>query len=119
MTAGVGIEILKMIQNSKDLIQKLSDNTAYFRSKMVEAGFNIREGVHPVVPVMFGDAILAGKVAKKMVEEEGIYVIAFSFPVVPKNEARIRVQISAGHNKEHLDKAIASFIKVGKELEII
>lgn len=119
MTAGVGIEILKMIQNSKDLIKKLSDNTAYFRNKMVEAGFDIRPGVHPVVPVMFGDAILASKVAKKMIEEEGIYVIAFSFPVVPKNEARIRVQISAGHNKEHLDKAIASFIKVGKELEII
>ena len=119
MTAAVGIEILQMIKDSKGLIKKLADNTAYFRNKMVEAGFDIREGVHPVVPVMFGDAILASKVAKMMVEEEGIYVIAFSFPVVPKNEARIRVQISAAHSKEHLDSAIAAFIKVGKKLNII
>ena len=119
MVAAVGIEILDMISSSKNLIKKLADNTTYFRSKMVEAGFDIRSGVHPVVPVMFGDAILASKVAKMMIEEEGIYVIAFSFPVVPKNEARIRVQISAAHSKEHLDSAIAAFIKVGQKLKII
>ena len=119
MVAAVGIEIMDMINKSKTLIKKLSDNTAYFREKMVEAGFNIRPGIHPVVPVMFGDALLANKVAKAMIEEEGIYVIAFSFPVVPKNEARIRVQISAAHEKEHLDQAIAAFIKVGKKLKVI
>jgi len=119
MVSAVGIEIIEMIEKSKSLIKKLADNTAYFRSKMVEAGFDIRPSIHPVVAVMFGDAILASKVAKMMIEEEGIYVIAFSFPVVPKNEARIRVQISAAHEKEHLDQAISSFIKVGKKLQII
>ncbi len=116
MTAVVGSEILKIIKESKSLIKKLSDNTIYFREKMVAAGFDIRPSTHPVVAVMFGDAILAGKIAKKMIEEEGIYVIAFSFPVVPKNEARIRVQISAAHEREHLDKAIAAFIKVRNSL---
>lgn len=119
--AASGIEILDMISQSKTLIKKLADNTAYFREKMVAAGFNVRDknGVHPVVPVMLGDAILAGKFAKMMIEEESIYVIAFSFPVVPKNEARIRVQISAAHDQEHLDRAIAAFIKVGKKLNVI
>ena len=89
--------------------------------KMVAAGFNVRDknAVHPVVPVMLGDALLASKFAKAMVEEESIYVVAFSFPVVPKNEARIRVQISAAHEKEHLDRAIAAFIKVGKNLGVV
>ncbi len=119
--AATGIEILDMISQSKNLIKKLADNTAYFRKKMVEAGFNVRDknAVHPVVPVMLGDAVLASKFAKMMIEEEGIYVIAFSFPVVPKNEARIRVQISAAHEKEHLDLAIAAFIKVAKKLNVI
>ncbi|MBU6141119.1 MAG: glycine C-acetyltransferase [Proteobacteria bacterium] len=119
--AAVGIEILDMISHSKTLIKKLADNTAYFRKKMVEAGFNVRDknGVHPVVPVMLGDALLASKFAKTMIEEEGIYVIAFSFPVVPKNEARIRVQISAAHERDHLDRAIHAFVKVGKKLNVI
>lgn len=119
--AAVGIEVLEMISQSKTLIRKLADNTAYFREKMVAAGFNVRDknGVHPVVPVMLGDAILASKFAKKMIEEESIYVIAFSFPVVPKNEARIRVQISAAHDKDQLDRAIAAFVRVGKELAVI
>lgn len=119
--AAVGIEILDMISDSKILIKKLADNTAYFRKKMVAAGFNVRDknGVHPVVPVMLGDALLASKFAKMMVEEESIYVIAFSFPVVPAGEARIRVQISAAHEKEHLDLAIAAFTKVGKKLGVI
>ncbi len=118
--AAVGIEIIDMISSSKNLIEKLAHNTAYFREKMVEAGFDVRDkdGVHPVVPVMLGDALLASKVAADMIAE-GIYVIAFSFPVVPKNEARIRVQISAAHEKHHLDQAIAAFIKVGKEHKII
>lgn len=119
MTAAVGIEILKTIQGSKDLIKQSAENTAYFRQKMQEAGFDIRPSVHPVVAVMFGDAILANKIAKAMIEEEGIYVIAFSFPVVPKGEARIRVQISAAHQKEHLDKAIAAFTRVGKKMGVI
>lgn len=121
MTAATGIEILNMISASKDLIKKSAENTAYFREKMLAAGFDLRDekAIHPVVPVMLHDAILASKFAKKMIEEESIYVIAFSFPVVPKNEARIRVQISAAHTKEHLDAAIAAFIKVGRELKVI
>ncbi len=121
MVAAIGIETLEMIEKSKVLLKKLADNTAYFRREMVAAGFDVRDknGVHPVVPVMLGDALLASKFAKIMIEEEGIYVIAFSFPVVPKNEARIRVQISAAHEKEHLDRAIAAFIKVGKKLQVI
>lgn len=115
----VAIAIIDNLKNSKDLIKKLADNTSYFRSKMVEAGFNIRPGIHPVAPVMLGDAKLASAIAKDLIENEGIYVIAFSFPVVPKNEARIRVQISASHTKEHLDKAISAFIKVGKKHGVI
>lgn len=117
--AAVASEILNMIKKSPDLIKKLEENTKYFRSKMVEAGFDIRKGIHPVAPVMLGDAKLAAAVAKDLVEEEGIYVIAFSFPVVPKGEARIRVQLSAAHTKEHLDKAIKAFIKVGKNHGVI
>lgn len=117
----VGIEIIKMLEESKELINKISDNTKYFREKMVEAGFDVRDknGVHPVVPVMLNDAVLASKFAKKMIEEQGIYVIAFSFPVVPKNEARIRVQISSCHERHHLEKAIQAFVTVGKELGVI
>ena len=117
--AAVAIEILDMIKKSPDLIKKLAENTHYFRSKMLDAGFDVRPGIHPVAPIMLGDAILASNMAKDLIEEEGIYVIAFSFPVVPKNEARIRVQISAAHTKEHLDQAIAAFIKVGKKHGVI
>ncbi len=121
MVAAVGIEIIDMISKSKILIKKVADNTAYFRKKMLEAGFDLRDkdAIHPVVPVMLHDALLASKFAKMMVEEEGIYVIAFSFPVVPKNEARIRVQISAAHEREQLDKAISAFTRVGKTLGVI
>lgn len=119
MVSAVGVEILDMISKSKGLIKKLADNTTYFRQRMNEAGFDIRPSTHPVVAVMFGDAELAAKIAKAMIEEENIYVIAFSFPVVPKNEARIRVQISAAHEKEHLDRAITAFIKVGKKFGVI
>jgi glycine C-acetyltransferase len=121
IVASVGIEIIDMISQSKFLIKKLADNTLYFRKKIIEAGFTIHDptGIHPVVPIMLGDAVLASKFAKMMIEEEGIYVIAFSFPVVPKNSARIRVQISASHEREHLDNAINAFIKVGKKLNVI
>lgn len=117
--AAVALEILNMLKTSKDLIAKLAENTKYFRSKMVEAGFDIRKGIHPVAPVMLYDAKLASAMAKDLIEEEGIYVVAFSFPVVPKNEARIRVQISAAHSKDHLDKAIAAFIRVGKKHRVL
>ncbi len=119
MTAAIGIEIINMIKSSNELIKKLDNNTQYFRQKMGEAGFDIRKSTHPVVAVMFYDEILAANFAKLMIEEEDIYVIAFSFPVVPKNEARIRVQISAAHTQEHLDRAISSFIKIGKKLKVI
>ena len=85
---------------------------------MSEVGFDIKDGVHPIVPVMLYDAKLAGEMADKLLEE-GIYVIGFSFPVVPKDEARIRVQISAAHSMEDLDKAINAFVKVGKELKVL
>ena len=121
MVAATGSEIINMISQSKSLIKKLADNTTYFRKKMLEAGFDLRDpkAIHPVVPVMLHDAVLASKFAKMMIEEEGIYVIAFSFPVVPKGEARIRVQISAAHEKEHLDEAISAFVRVGKKLGVV
>tara|TARA_B100001741_G_C16555117_1_gene602120 strand:- start:13588 stop:14778 length:1191 start_codon:yes stop_codon:yes gene_type:complete len=115
---GSAIEVLDIISNSTDLRDKLESNTSYFRSKMTEAGFEIKDGVHPIVPVMLYDAKTSQKMADKLLEE-GIYVIGFFFPVVPKEQARIRVQISAAHNKEHLDRAISAFTKVGKEMKII
>ncbi|MBT4922475.1 MAG: glycine C-acetyltransferase [Rickettsiales bacterium] len=117
--AASSLEVLNIIEESKGLIKTLADNTMYFRNKMVEAGFDIRPGIHPVVPVMLYDAKLASNIATELIEEEGIYVIAFSFPVVPNDEARIRVQISAAHTKDHLDRAIASFIRVGKKYNVL
>ena len=115
---GSAIAVLDILKNSTDLKDKLEKNTIYFRSKMEEAGFDIKHGVHPIVPVMLYDAKLSQKMSN-MLLNEGIYVIGFFFPVVPKGQARIRVQISAAHEKEHLDQAINAFIKVGKELKII
>ena len=115
---GSSIEVLDILSNSTELRDKLESNTSYFRSKMTEAGFDIKEGVHPIVPVMLYDAKTSQIMADKLLEE-GIYVIGFFFPVVPKEQARIRVQVSAAHTKEHLDKAIAAFTKVGKEMKII
>ena len=94
------------------------NNALYFREGMTKAGFDIKPGVHPIVPVMLYDAKLSQTMASKLLEE-GIYVIGFFYPVVPKDKARIRVQVSAGHTKAHLDKAIAAFTKVGKELGVI
>ena len=112
------IECLNMISNSTKLRDVLEKNTMYFRTQMENANFNIKKGVHPIVPIMLGDAILAKNMASELLNE-GIYVIGFSFPVVPKNEARIRVQISAGHTKKQLDKSIEAFIKVGRKYKII
>ena len=115
---GAAIEVIDMLNETTDLRDKLEENTQYFRSKMTEAGFDIKKGVHPIVPVMIYDAKKSQVMANKLLEE-GIYVIGFFFPVVPKELARIRVQISAGHTREHLDKAIAAFTKVGRELQLI
>jgi glycine C-acetyltransferase len=104
--------------SNTDLRDKLENNTIYFRSKMTSAGFDIKNGVHPIVPIMLYDAVLAQQMAA-MLLDEGIYVIGFFFPVVPKGEARIRVQISAGMEKIEIDKAIKSFTKVGKKLKVI
>lgn len=115
---GASIAVLDMLSETTELRDKLEDNTTYFRSKMTEAGFDIKPGTHPICPVMLYDPVLAQKFAARMLEE-GIYVIGFFYPVVPKTKDRIRVQISAAHSREHLDKAISAFIKVGKELGVI
>src|ERR1700722_11494433 len=115
---GASIPVLDMLSETTDLRDKLEKNTQYFRQKMTEAGFDIKPGVHPIVPVMLYDAKLAQEFAAKMLDE-GIYVIGFYYPVVPQGKARIRVQISAAHEVEHLDKAIAAFTKVGTALEVI
>ncbi|MBZ4189639.1 glycine C-acetyltransferase [Niabella beijingensis] len=115
---GGSIAVLDMLSSSTQLRDKLEFNTKYFREKMTAAGFDIKPGDHPIVPIMLYDAVLAADFAAKLLEE-GIYVIGFFFPVVPKGQARIRVQLSAGHESEHLDKAIAAFTKVGKELGVL
>lgn len=119
---GATIKCLDIISESTNLRDKLMDNTEYFRRKMTEAGFDIIPGIHPITPVMFSkfenSSELAVKFADRMLEE-GIYVIAFSFPVVPRKMDRIRVQISAGHSIEQIDKCLDTFIKIGKELKVI
>ncbi len=116
--AGASVAVLDMLSETTALRDKLESNTIYFREKMTAAGFDIKPGFHPIVPVMLYDAKLAQEFAAKMLDE-GIYVIGFYYPVVPQGKARIRVQISAGHEVAHLDKAIAAFTKVGKELGVI
>ncbi len=113
-----GMEVINMISSTTELRDKLEKNTIYFRKKMSFAGFDILQGVHPIVPIMLYDAAIAQTMATKLLEE-GIYVIGFYFPVVPKGKARIRVQISANMDRVHLDKAIHAFTKVGKNLKII
>lgn len=115
---GASIAVLDMLTETTELRDQLEFNTKYFRTKMTEAGFDIKPGDHPIVPIMLYDAVLAQKMAARLLEE-GIYVIGFFFPVVAKGQARIRVQLSAAHRQEHLDKAIAAFIKVGKELGVL
>ena len=115
---GGSIAVLNMLTETTVLRDKLESNTKYFRKKMTEAGFDIKPGDHPIVPIMLYDAVLAQKMAAKLLEE-GIYVIGFFFPVVAKGQARIRVQLSAAHEQHHLDKAIAAFTKIGKELGVL
>jgi len=115
---GASIAVLDMLTETTALRDKLEYNTRYFRNKITEAGFDIKPGDHPIVPVMLYDAVLAQKMAAQLLEE-GIYVIGFFYPVVAKGQARIRVQLSAAHEQAHLDKAIAAFIKAGKELGVL
>lgn len=113
-----GIACIDMLSETTKLRDRLEDNTIYFREKMTEAGFDIRPGIHPIVPIMLGDAQLAQDIAADLLEK-GIYVIGFSYPVVPKGEARIRVQISAAHSKGQLDKSIEEFEEIGKKYGVI
>jgi len=115
---GGSIAVLDMLTEKTELRDKLENNTKYFRKKMTEAGFDIKPGDHPIVPIMLYEAVLAQTMAAKLLEE-GIYVIGFFFPVVAKGQARIRVQLSAAHEQYHLDKAITAFTKIGKELGVI
>jgi glycine C-acetyltransferase len=115
---GASIAVLDMLSETTALRDKLEENTKYFRSKITEAGFDIKPGEHAIVPIMLYDAVLAQKMAEKLLDK-GIYVVGFFYPVVPKGQARIRVQISAGHDRHHLDKAIAAFTEVGKELGVL
>ena len=115
---GASIAVLDLLSETTELRDKLEKNTCYFREKMEAAGFDIKPGEHAIVPIMLYDAVLSQKMAEKLLER-GIYVIGFYYPVVPKGQARIRVQVSAGHQQEHLDQAIAAFIAVGKELGVI
>ena len=115
---GASIAVLDMLTETTELRDKLEFNTKYFRRKMTEAGFEIKPGDHPIVPIMLYDAVLAQNFAAKLLEE-GIYVIGFFFPVVPKGQARIRVQLSAAHEQKHLDKAVEGFTKVGIELGVL
>lgn len=115
---GASIAVLDLLSETTELRDRLESNTTYFREKMNAAGFDIKPGTHPIVPVMLYDAVLSQKMAEKLLAK-GIYVIGFYYPVVPKGQARIRVQISAGHDQEHLDRAIEAFIEVGKELGVI
>jgi len=115
---GASIAVFDMLSETTTLRDKLEANTKYFRQKMTDAGFDIKPGHHPIVPIMLYDAVLSQKFASRLLEE-GIYVIGFFFPVVAKGQARIRVQISAAHEQKHLDKAIEAFTKVGKELDVL
>jgi len=115
---GATLKVLEILTDSTHLRDKLEENTKYFRHEMAAAGFDIVPGSHPIVPIMLYDAQLAQDFAGKLLEE-GIYVIGFFYPVVPKGKARIRVQISAGHELDQIKKAIKAFVKVGKDLKVI
>lgn len=113
---GASIEVLDLLSETTELRDKLEENTTYFREQMSQAGFDIKEGSHPIVPIMLYDAKLAQKYAERLLEK-GIYVIGFYYPVVPKGEARIRVQLSAAHEQEHLDRAVKAFKEVKEEIQ--
>jgi glycine C-acetyltransferase len=116
--AGASIAVLDMLTETTELRDKLEYNTKYFREKMTAAGFDIKPGDHPIVPIMLYDAVVAQNFATRLLAED-IYVIGFFFPVVPKGQARIRVQLSAAHEQHHLDQAIEAFTKIGKELGVV
>jgi len=118
MIAASSIAVLDLLERDKSLQQQLHSNAAYFRQKMTERGFDLKPGEHPIIPVMLGDARLATKMAD-MLLQRGVYVVGFSFPVVPKGQARIRTQMSAGITREQLDQAIEAFTDVGRELNVI
>ena len=116
--AGASIAVFDLLDESSELRERVMRNARMFREGMMAAGFNIKDGIHPIVPIMIGDARLAQDMAAKLLDE-GIYVIGFSYPVVPKGQARIRVQLSAQHEREHVDQAIRAFSKVGRELGLV
>jgi glycine C-acetyltransferase len=115
---GAGLAAMRILNESTALRDRLEQNTRRFRDAMTQAGFAIVPGVHPIVPIMLGDARLAGETAARLLDE-GIYVIGFSFPVVPRGKARIRVQISAGHSPAQVDRAVAAFTKVGRAVGVL
>jgi glycine C-acetyltransferase len=116
--AATTLRVLDLVQDGDELRTRLSDNTQYFRHRMTDAGFEIVPGEHAIVPVMLGDAALAARFAERLLDH-GVYVIGFSFPVVPMGKARIRTQMSAGHDRAQIDRAIAAFETVGRELGVI
>ncbi|MCD6451779.1 MAG: glycine C-acetyltransferase [Acidobacteria bacterium] len=118
VVVAAGIAAIKMLKETGALRKKLMDNTRYFREELKRRGFKIKEGEHPIIPIMLGEARLAQDMARDLLEE-GIYVIGFSYPVVPKGQARIRVQISAAHEKEHLDRALDAFTKIGRKYGVV
>lgn len=118
LIASASIKVIDLLEKDNSLRDKLQQNSSYFRNEMEKLGFDLIPGEHPIIPVMLKDATLATKMADALLEE-GIYVIGFSYPVVPKGAARIRTQMSASHSKEDLDRAIAAFAKVGRELKVI
>ncbi len=118
MIAETSIAVLELLSSNRDLLKKLKRNSQYFREGMTTLGFNLIPGEHPIIPVMLGDAVLAAQMAERLLQK-GIYVVGFSFPVVPKGLARIRVQMSAAHEIEHLDRALEAFKVVGQELNVI
>ena len=115
---GASLKVLDLLEGGDDLRQRLRQNAAYFRAQMSALGFQLTPGEHPIIPVMLGDARLAGQMAELLLDE-GVYVVGFSFPVVPKGKARIRTQMSAALTREHLDRAVAAFAKVGRALQVI
>jgi glycine C-acetyltransferase len=116
--AATSITVLDLLENDATLRNQLWENAGYFRTQMTELGFDLKPGEHPIIPVMLGDAKLATDMANRLLDC-GIYVIGFSFPVVPKGQARLRTQMSAGLNRDHLDKAVKAFAEVGRELKIL
>ncbi|HEV2270944.1 MAG TPA: glycine C-acetyltransferase [Steroidobacteraceae bacterium] len=118
VVAGVGLRVIDLLEHSPELRTQLHENARYFRAGLTQLGFDLKPGEHPIIPVMLGDAALAGRMADRLLER-GVYVIGFSYPVVPKGQARIRTQMSAALNREQLDKAIEAFAAVGRELGVI